>query len=86
MKRMGSTLIKVVVCSSLVIIGILIGYVTHVIIQEDISESNQEQVNTYPGGIDSNRRQPSSIEDGNPYDTTKEYNEGEVEYKPQGSN
>ncbi|HDX9492808.1 MULTISPECIES: hypothetical protein [Bacillus cereus group] len=83
---MRRTWIKVVFCSSLVIIGILIGYVTHVIIQEDISESNQEQVNTYQDGIDSNRRQPPSIEGGNPYGTTKEYNEGEVESKSPGSN
>ncbi|HDR4463801.1 TPA: hypothetical protein QCV70_004360 [Bacillus cereus] len=83
---MNGTWIKVVVCSSLVIIGILIGYITHVIIQEDVSESNQEQVNTYQDGIDSNRRHPSSIEGGNPYGTTKEYNEGEVESKDQGSN
>nr|WP_320750060.1 hypothetical protein [Bacillus thuringiensis] len=40
MKRMKGTWIKVVVCDILVIIGISIGYVTHVFIQEDISESN----------------------------------------------
>ncbi|MBZ4225804.1 hypothetical protein [Bacillus wiedmannii] len=84
---MRGTWIKVFVCSMLVIIGISIGYVTHVIIQEDISESNQEQVNTYQDGIDSNQRQPSSIEGGNSgFGTTKEYNEGEVESKDPGSN
>ncbi|EJV73354.1 hypothetical protein [Bacillus cereus] len=84
---MRGTWIKVCVCSSLVIIGILIGYVTHSIIQEDISESNQEQVNTYQNEVDSNQRHPSFIEGGNPgHGTTKEYNEGEVEYKSPGSN
>ncbi|MFE0506305.1 hypothetical protein ACWF7H_14325 [Peribacillus butanolivorans] len=84
---MRGTWIKVFVCSILVIIGILIGYVTHVITQENISESNEEQVNTFQDGIDSNQRQPSSIEGGNPYGTTKEYSdENEVESKPPGSN
>ncbi|MED3068645.1 hypothetical protein P4310_24595 [Bacillus thuringiensis] len=84
---MKRTWIKVVVCSSLVILGILIGYVTHVFIQEDIRESNQDQVNTFQDEIGPNQRQPSFIEGGNPgHGTTKEYNEGEVEYKSQGSN
>ncbi|MFD6511100.1 hypothetical protein [Bacillus sp. NPDC060175] len=84
---MKGTWIKVCVCSSLIIIGILIGYVTHVIIQDDISESNQDQVNTFQDEKNSNQRQPSFIEGGNSgHGTTKEYNEDEVKSKPQGSN
>jgi hypothetical protein len=51
---MRGTWIKAFVCSSLVIIGVLIGYVTHVFIQEDISKSNHDQVNTFQDGINSN--------------------------------
>ncbi|TXR72679.1 hypothetical protein DN400_19235 [Bacillus sp. AR8-1] len=84
---MKRTWIKVVVCSVLVIIGISIGYVTHVFIQEDISESSQNQVNTFQDEIGSNQRQPSFIEGGNSgFGTTKEYNEGEVESKDPESN
>ncbi|AFU17597.1 hypothetical protein ABEX53_12895 [Bacillus toyonensis] len=84
---MKGTWIKVAVCSSLVILGILIGYVTHVFIQENISESNQDQVNTFHDEIGPNQRQPSFIEGGNSgFGTTKEYNEGEVESKDPGSN
>ncbi|EJQ22216.1 hypothetical protein [Bacillus cereus] len=84
---MKGTWIKVVVCSSLVVIGILIGYVTHVFIQEDISDSNQDQVNTFQDGIGLNQRHPSFNEGGNSgFGTTKEYNEGEVESKDPGSN
>ncbi|HFK1663461.1 MULTISPECIES: hypothetical protein [Bacillus cereus group] len=64
---------KVVVCCSLVILGILIGYVTHIFIQEDISESNQDLVNTFQDEIGPNQRQPSFIEGGNSgFGTTKE--------------
>lgn len=56
-------------------------------IQEDISGSNQNQVNNFQDEIGPNQRQPSSIKDGNPYDTTKEYNEGEEEFRwMQGKN
>ncbi|MFE6139316.1 hypothetical protein [Bacillus sp. NPDC057893] len=65
---MRGTWIKVCVCSSLVIIGILMGYVTNVIIQDDISESDQDQVNTFQ-------------DENSGHGTTKEYNEGEVKYK-----
>ncbi|MGE7621471.1 hypothetical protein ACQKMD_00045 [Viridibacillus sp. NPDC096237] len=83
---MRGTWMKLCVCSSLVIIGILIGY--DVITQENISESDQEQVNNFQDGIDSNQRQPSSIEGGNAgYGTTKEYSdENEVESKSPGRN
>ncbi|PEO56792.1 hypothetical protein COI41_30780 [Bacillus toyonensis] len=84
---MKGTWFKVVVCSSLVILGILIGYVTHVFFQEDISESNQDQVNTFQDEVGPNQRQPSFIKGGNSgFGTTKEYNEGEVESKDPGSN
>ncbi|MBJ7967355.1 MULTISPECIES: hypothetical protein [Bacillus] len=84
---MKGTWIKVVVCSSLVVIGILIGYVTHVFIQEDISDSNQDQVNTFQDEIGPNQRHPSFNEGWNSeFGTTKEYNEGEVESKDPGSN
>ena len=62
---MKRTWIKVVVCGSLVIIGILIGYVTHFFIQEDISGFNQNQVNTFQDEIGPNQRQPLFIEGGN---------------------
>lgn len=56
-------------------------------IQEDISESSQNQVNTFQDEIGSNQRQPSFIEGGNSgFGTTKEYNEGEVESKDPESN
>ncbi|PEN43010.1 hypothetical protein CN630_28270 [Bacillus wiedmannii] len=84
---MKGTWMKVVVYDILVIIGILIGYVTHVFIQEDISESNQDQVNIFQDEIGLKQRQPSFIEGGNSrFGTTKEYNEGEVESKDPGSN
>ncbi|MGN7895025.1 hypothetical protein ACTJJY_23480 [Bacillus sp. 22475] len=84
---MKETWIKVVFCGILVIIGISIGYVTHVFIQEDISESNQDQVNIFQDEIGSKQRHPSFIEGGNSgFGTTKEYNEGEVEFKDPGSN
>ncbi len=56
-------------------------------IQEDISGSNQNQVNTFQDEIGPNQRHPSSIKGGNPYDTTKEYNEGEEGFRwMQGKN
>ncbi|PED29464.1 hypothetical protein CON13_24930 [Bacillus cereus] len=49
--------------------------------------SHQNQVNTFQDEIGPNPRQPSSIKGGNPYDTTKEYNEGEEEFRwMQGKN
>lgn len=39
----------------------LIGYVTHFFIQEDISGSKQNQVNTFQDEIGPNQRQASSI-------------------------
>ncbi|MDA2452291.1 MULTISPECIES: hypothetical protein [Bacillus] len=84
---MKGTWIKVVFCGSLVIIGILIGYVTHVFIQEDISESNQDQVNIFQDEIGPKQRNPSFIEGGNSgLGTTKEYNECEVESRDPGNN
>lgn len=61
---MKGTWIKVVVCDIPVIIDISIGYVTHVFIQEDISESNQDQVNIFQEEIGPKQRQSSFIEGG----------------------
>ncbi|WP_422851056.1 hypothetical protein [Bacillus cereus] len=63
------------------------GYVTHIFIQEDINESNQDQVNIFQDEIGLKQRQLSFIEGGNSgFGTAKEYNEGEVESKDPGSN
>ncbi len=80
---MTDTWMNVCVGSSLFIIGMIIGYVTHVMIQKDISEFNQDQVDTFQDEITSNQS-PPFIEGGNSeHGTTKEYNENEVRFTPQ---